>query len=189
MSQSPKIVAILAGGNARRFGGKDKGNVLITGKRLIDIIHERLKFQSTDIIISGLHDYGLGCEVIPDVSEAPEGPVGGIYSIWKNFQRRDVEGFFTAAVDGPNLPHNLTARLHSSVISTIAADDYGRHPTYGWWRLHDLSKIWEKIDTLKSISLNKMADLVGAEEMIWEGDRNFININRPDDLEKLIKDP
>jgi len=187
MSSSHKTVAILAGGKATRFNGQDKGEILIDGQRLIDIIHDRLKPQSYDIIISGTDNYGLGFPVIADAADAPGGPVGGIYSIWKHLEGCDVEGFFTVAVDGPNVPTDLTARLYSTDTSTIAIDDDGRHPTYGWWRMEDLVCVFSDVDTSRSISLNRLAELIGAKEVHWEGDKNFTNINRAEDLYRFVK--
>ncbi|MEP3890922.1 MAG: NTP transferase domain-containing protein [Hellea sp.] len=184
---SPSIVAILAGGKARRFGGQDKGEILIRGERLIDIICERLGPQSTEILLSGTHDYSLDLTVVPDAQNAPGGPVGGVYSIWKSQEGRGIEGFFTAAIDGPNLPQDLTASLYSKTCSTIAVDENGRHPTYGWWRMDDLSALWEMTELSESISLNKLADLIGARAVLWEGGSSFTNINRQDDLDCFVK--
>ena len=181
------IAVILAGGKARRFGGQDKGEILIGGERLIDIIHARLVPQSTEIIISGTRDYGLDLTVVPDSDDAPSGPVGGLYSIWKSLEPREAEGFFTVAVDGPNLPNNLIDSLYSHVSSAIAVDDAGRHPTYGWWRMEDLSAAWAKFQGEPSISLNRLADAARAKEVSWEGRESFTNINRAEDLESFVK--
>ena len=183
---NPAIVAILAGGKARRFGGQDKGEIQITGRRLIEIIHERLTPQFTDIIISGPHDYGLGLDVVPDVSDAPGGPVGGIYSLWKHFEGGDIEGFFTAAIDGPNLPADLAAQLYSGDTSTIAADEVNLHPTYGWWRMGDLKRVWSDMDISQSISLKRLASLAEAKDVRWAGRETFTNINSSEDMKTFL---
>ena len=191
MSKSlPKsiIVAILAGGKARRFDSQDKGSLLIHDDRLIDIIYNRLKPQSDEILISGTHDYDLNLQIIPDKDEAPGGPVGGIYSIWSALQSRgDIEGFFTVAVDGPNLADNFTAKLYYETCSAIAIDRAGRHPTYGWWRMADLAQVFANINLQSSISLNGLADEVLAKEVHWAGDNKFININSQKDLNNYVK--
>jgi len=183
--QNPIIIAILAGGKATRFGGHDKGEILIAGERLVDIIHKRLRPQSNEIILSGNHDYDLGLQIVPDIEGAPGGPVGGIYSIWAHLKGRGVEGFFTAAIDGPNLPSDLTAKLYNETASTIAEDEQGRHPTYAWWRMEDLSDLWPRLDAEHSISLKRLAEMTKAECVKWDGGETFININRPEDLKKL----
>ena len=184
---SPAITAILAGGKAKRFGGQDKGEIFINGKRLIDIIHERLKPQSDEIILSGTRDYRLGLDVVPDADNAPGGPLGGVYSIWKTLEGRAIEGFFTVAVDGPNLPDDLITSLYSKTSSSIAVDDTGRHPTYGWWRMTDLANVWKNFEGSNSLSLNYLADSAGARPVIWSGSDAFININRAVDLEQFVK--
>ena len=183
---NPTIAVILAGGTARRFGGQDKGEVIIDNERLIDNIYRRLKPQADEVIISGAHDYGLGVENIPDIDDAPGGPVGGLYSIWAHLRNNQLEGFFTVPVDSPNVPSNLVQRLYSQSHSTVAKDTR-RHPTFAWWRMSDLASIWINIDILQSISLNKLADLTDAKDVIWAGDKCFININRADDLTQFVK--
>ena len=184
---NPNIIAILAGGKAARFNGLDKGETLIKGERLIDIIHKRLLPQSTEIIISGPHDYNLGLPVLPDIEAAPSGPVGGLYSIWAHLKDRHIEGFFTAAIDGPNIPSDLIAKLYNKTSSAIAKDEKDRHPTYAWWRMEDLSDIWECVDMKRSLSLKRLAELTKAKHVEWEGNKTFININNPYDLEEFIK--
>ena len=185
--KDPKIIAILAGGKATRFGGQDKGETLIKGERLIDIIHSRLKPQADEIILSGPHDYNLELPIVQDTENAPGGPVGGLYSIWAYLKASNIEGFFTAAVDGPNLPSDLTAKLYNKNASTIAADEQGRHPTYAWWRMEDLSELWSRLNTESSLSLKRIAELTKAETIEWDGVETFININRPDDLQSFVK--
>lgn len=184
---NPTIAVILAGGKARRFNGQDKGEILIENERLIEIIQSRLKPQADDIIISGMHNYNLGFQVIPDADAAPVGPVGGLYSVWKAMQVRDIEGVFTAAVDGPNLPDNLIASLYHETTSAIAVDEAGRHPTYGWWRMKDLAAAFKVVEREASVSLNRLADLVGAKSVVWEGKTTFVNINQKSDLERFVK--
>jgi len=185
MTQTRKIVAILAGGKATRFDGQDKGEIEWGGKRFIDIICKRLALQSDDIIISGTDDYGRGYQFVPDVDDAPVGPVGGIYSLWQTLASTDIEGFYTVPVDGPNLPLDLTQRLYSPDTSTIAKDEFGRHPTFAWWRMTDLDRLRREVDFSKSFSLNKLADRAGAKEVAWAGSKSFININRKTDLKNL----
>jgi len=187
MTVEPKIAAILAGGSARRYGGQDKGEICIGGERLIDIIHAHLKPQSQSILISGLHDYNLGFEVVPDLQAAPGGPVGGIYSLWSTLKKVTPEGFFTVPVDGPNLPYDLAERLYNSSSSTLAVDEAGRHPTYAWWRMIDLARVWRELDFEKSISLNRLADITLAQPIKWAGADNFININNLHDLNEFVK--
>ena len=72
-----KPIVILAGGSAVRFNRRDKGQILIGGKRMIDIILERIQYKTNPLIISGHHDYGLKALIISDEIHGPKGPVGG----------------------------------------------------------------------------------------------------------------
>ena len=110
-----------------------------------------------------------------------------VYTIWKNFLQTNIRGFFTVAVDGPNLADDLLDRLYHRGFSTVASDEAGRHPTYGWWRMVDLSKVFENIVATESISLNRLADLVQAKNRVWKGSKEFVNINRKLDLDNFVK--
>ena len=184
---NPAITVILAGGKAARFDGLDKGEIIIKGARLVDIIHERLLPQSSKLIISGTHNYNLNLPIVPDIEGAPGGPVGGLYSIWAYLKSRHVEGFFTAAIDGPNVPSDLTAKLYDKSSSAIAVNEQGRHPTYAWWRMEDLRRVFGESDLSSSLSLNRLADALAAKEVPWAGDESFININRFEDLSQFLK--
>lgn len=183
---SPTIVVILAGGQAERFGGVDKGGLMVEGERLIDRIVARINDQADSIVLSAGHNYGLNVEFVTDLMSAPAGPVGGIYSVYMHLKNSAVEGFYTVPVDGPNVPTNLIAKLHSPNYSSIASDGR-RHPTFAWWRMRDLEKVWESWDGLSSISLNNLATRATAQLVEWKGGGYFVNINYPRDLEKFVK--
>jgi molybdopterin-guanine dinucleotide biosynthesis protein A len=183
------IAVILAGGQGARMGGIDKGAIDLGGKRMIDRIYGRLKSQCGQVLISGSHDYDLGLEVIPDIEVGPQGPMGGLYAIWRHLKDANLEGFFTAPIDGPNLPSDLLARLYRAECSAIASDDNGLHPAFAWWRMGDLSRAWDALDLEGSISLNYLARQAQAKHAQWAGEAMFKNLNTPDDLENYRNRP
>lgn len=167
------------------MGGIDKGTIKLGEPRMIDVIYENLREQSDHIVISGTHDYGLGLEVISDDSSGPKGPAAGLFSILKALPQT-MEGFFTVAVDTPNIPRDLLVQLYSETKSAIACDTAGRHPSIGWWRRVDLEAAFEELDLSSSISLNRLADLCLAREISWPGDDSFFNINKPEDMANYL---
>ncbi|GAB4519513.1 MAG: molybdenum cofactor guanylyltransferase MobA [Parvularculaceae bacterium] len=175
------------------MGGADKGAVLFRGSRLIDHVFERLGRQCDRIIISGPCDYGLGAPFIEDLrgrlakedpaSEYIGGPARGVASVARQLASDscDADGFVTAPVDGPFLPPDLAARL-TGETSAISADDDGPHPTFAYWRINAVNEAIEKIRKQRSLSLRRLAEMVGARMVAWPGDEYFANINSPADL-------
>ena len=74
MAMDGIVGVILAGGQARRMGGRDKFAIELGGRRLIDIAVERLAGQVESLIVSANGDVGagyVGLSVLPDASQYP----------------------------------------------------------------------------------------------------------------------
>src|SRR3954449_1283284 len=74
--------AILAGGEASRYGGTDKGSLLVGGRRIIDRQLAALSSVAGEILIVSNHREryaDLPIPVIPDAVLAA-GPMGGLMS-------------------------------------------------------------------------------------------------------------
>jgi Molybdopterin-guanine dinucleotide biosynthesis protein A len=180
------IAVILSGGESRRMG-RDKALLDIGSERLIDRVYSRLKIQANGVLVSGPNDYGLDLTIIPDIHDAPNGPVGALYSIWMMLKSLDqTEGFFTVPVDGPNFPLNLCERLYGE-RSAIASNETGMHQTFAWWRMDGLSKAFSNLNFDESLSLKLMAKTCEARHVYWSDEKLFQNINTPEDFEKYLK--
>ena len=183
-------IVILAGGSAVRFNRRDKGQILIGGKRMIDIILQNIQYKTNPLIISGHHDYGLKALVISDDLSGPMGPVGGIYSTWKYFKDKSsscVKGFYTLAIDVPNPPANFLEKIYSASTSNISAVGLQQHPAHGWWRMEDLDLIFNNLSFNDSISLNKLAIMAGAKLVSWPKGDYFVNINNQSQLDGYME--
>ncbi|WDI31338.1 molybdenum cofactor guanylyltransferase [Hyphococcus flavus] len=180
-----RIAVILSGGKASRMGGADKGALELNGKRLIDIVIDRLAPQADQVLISGPRNYETGLVNVPDRRDGPAGPAGGLWSalawIQYNYPAETV-GFFTAPVDGPFLLSDLCERLHASEKSSVAKDEAGLHPTFAWWRIEDLDTAFNEIVVNEGVSLKSLAKAAAAKEVSFPGDHYFRNINTPEDL-------
>ena len=185
-----KPIVILAGGSAVRFNRRDKGQILIGGKRMIDIILQNIQYKTNPLIISGHHDYGLKALVISDDLSGPLGPVGGIYSTWKFFKDKSsscVKGFYTLAIDVPNPPTNFLEKIYSASTSNISAVGLQQHPAHGWWRMEDLDLIFNNLSFNDSMSLNKLAIMARAKLVSWPKGDYFVNINNQSQLDGYIE--
>ncbi|MBS9404158.1 molybdenum cofactor guanylyltransferase [Halomonas sp. TRM85114] len=123
---------ILAGGQGRRMGGRDKGLEIFAGQPLVMHVRERLEGQVSEVLINAnrhLDAYRpLAARVIADVEEGFQGPLMGIYS---GLLAATTPWLVVVPCDSPALPHDLVARLVASIGDAdiaVAFDGERLHP-------------------------------------------------------------
>lgn len=125
---------VLAGGRARRFGGQDKGLILLGGKPLAGWVICRLRPQVDSLVLSAnrnLEAYAtLGRVVIDEIPGQP-GPLAGIHAGAKGL---DCAWVLAVPCDAPFLPPDLVSRLHTGALdagvdAVYAADERQAHYT------------------------------------------------------------
>jgi len=126
----------------------------------------------------------MGLRVIKDDPSGPRGPVAALYSAWKTMPNTD-EGFFTAPVDGPNVPGDICERLYGERSAIAKAPD-GLHQAFAWWRLEDLKSAFAQVDLKKPLSLIQVAKLCHVRHIFWSHESLFYNINTPNDLSAYL---
>ena len=120
---NPKNItgAILAGGQARRMGGTDKGLMALQGKPLITYVIDIITPQVGALIINAnrnLDLYGtFGYPVIPDIAPNQAGPLSGIASA---LLAAKTDYVLIVPCDSPHLPHDLAARLATALTQAHA---------------------------------------------------------------------
>lgn len=79
---APWTGVILAGGRARRFGGRDKAALLVDGRRIIDRQLDALRSATPDILVVTNDPDRFATLGVPVVVDhvAGAGPLGGIYT-------------------------------------------------------------------------------------------------------------
>jgi len=118
--------AILAGGRARRLGGRGKGGLVLGGKPLIAHVRGRLAPQVGRIVVNAPADFvwtggGGTPETVPDLTvdgrvEAFAGPLAGILSVLEWAAERDGPGWVaTVPTDTPFLPEDFVARARTEL--------------------------------------------------------------------------
>ncbi|MEQ6341107.1 MAG: molybdenum cofactor guanylyltransferase [Gammaproteobacteria bacterium] len=116
LSPSKITGVILAGGQARRMGGIDKGLVELRGKPLVAHVIAALEPQVGNIIISANRDLdryaGFGYAVVADTLPDHPGPLAGILSA---MLAATTEYILTVPCDTPLLPPDLMLRLSSTL--------------------------------------------------------------------------
>lgn len=135
------VGVILAGGQARRMGGGDKGELVLGQQTLLARVIERLEPQTAAVALNANADttrfthYGL--PVISDSIDGFAGPLAGVLAGLDWAAEQGAGTIVTAAADTPFFPCDLVARLMLAAEDmeaplALAATD-GAHPTFGLW--------------------------------------------------------
>ncbi|MEM8630434.1 MAG: molybdenum cofactor guanylyltransferase MobA [Pseudomonadota bacterium] len=189
---------ILAGGQARRFGGGDKGLLPLGGKPILSRVIERLSPQVAGLAINANGDPGrfsaFGQPVVADSVPDHPGPLAGILAGLDWAAGEDATHIVTVAADTPFFPPDLVPRLllaaeeagHPIALATTPDPEriVIRHPTFGLWpvALRDDLRATLAQDIRKVVLF---ADKHGAAEAQFpvEPFDPFFNVNTPADLE------
>jgi len=123
---------ILAGGQGRRMGGRDKGLVPFAGRPLVAHVRQCLQGRVREVLINAnrhLDDYRpLADRVIVDAEAGYQGPLMGIYS---GLRAATTPWLLVVPCDTPALPADLVERLVAGLgDGDIAVADDGErlHP-------------------------------------------------------------
>lgn len=161
--------AVLAGGEARRFGS-DKALALLGGRTLIDHVVAALAKQCGGIVICGRDHAGLAS--VPDRPRAGLGPLGGINAALHWARDAGFEAVLTAPCDTPHLPDDFAERLSRSGGPAFVAD----LPVIGLWPVALAHALDAHLATGAERSLRGWARVAGATPVDIPG---IANINTP----------
>lgn len=163
--------AILAGGQARRFGS-DKAQALYEGARLIDRVAAALSAQCETVVVCGREESGFAC--IPDWPEPGLGPLGGLAAALRHAGEQGYSHVLSAGVDAPDLPHDLAVWLAGEGAAIVESQ-----PVVGLWPVEAAPVLAAFLES-GSRSLYRFADHIGARRV--ELPSPLMNVNRPEDL-------
>lgn len=166
--------AILAGGEARRFGS-DKAMALLDGVTLIDRIATTLRPQVDDLVLSGRP---------PGIPDRPAGigPLGGIAAALHHAQENRFTSVVTVPCDTPLLPDDLVANLAQQKGACFVAD----LPVIGWWPASMANVIDAYLQAGGNRSIRSWGQTVDATPVSL--DTAIANINTRADLAMLARD-
>ncbi|MBK8176776.1 MAG: molybdenum cofactor guanylyltransferase [Rhodospirillales bacterium] len=189
---------ILAGGRGTRFGGVDKGLVLLAGRPLIAHVAGRIRGQVARLFINVNRPDAayrrFGAILCPDAPRArpATGPLVGLVSAFAMIDAETGEPpyILSVPVDTPFLPSDLAMRLASAAKKTGApaafATSGGRdHPTIAAWDRRARRAVRRMLDEQPEISLRAIMVHLGAVPVAYADDPidPFYNINTPADLD------
>jgi molybdopterin-guanine dinucleotide biosynthesis protein A len=177
---------ILAGGQASRMGGQDKGLVQLNDKPLIEHVIERLSSQTSQILINAnrnLDTYQQYGEVFRDQFEQFPGPMGGIHAGLIN-AKTDWVGFVPC--DSPLISNDIVERFCREVTDEteilVAHDGDHQQPVFTLYHKSVLDRLTaflergdRKIILLYNECNTKYVDFSDSPQC-------FVNLNTPEEL-------
>jgi len=182
---------ILAGGQAQRMGGQDKGLIELNGSPMVQYVLEAIVPQVNKVIINANRNQDIyshyGHEVIGDEFEGFFGPLAGMAS---SMRAVNTPFMLTVPCDSPFVPDDLAKRLYLQMITKETDISVA----------HDGSRIQPVFVLLKTSLLDSMLDFLNKGERKidkwFEKHRlavtnfsdkpdTFININNRDDLSMI----
>ncbi|MCV6598819.1 MAG: molybdenum cofactor guanylyltransferase MobA [Mangrovicoccus sp.] len=184
---------ILAGGQARRMGGGDKGALILGGMTLFDRVIDRIGPQCGRLAINANGDPARFAEyALPVLSDSvPEypGPLAGVLAGLDWAAELGASHIVTVAADTPFFPPDLVVRLQRAAdkantpIALAATHEGGRmmrQPTFGFWPVALRADLRAALEQgLRKVVL--WTDKHGAASALF-AEEAFFNINTPEDL-------
>jgi molybdopterin-guanine dinucleotide biosynthesis protein A len=193
MSTHPVAAAILAGGRARRFGGRDKSRLVVDGRsiivRQIDVL-QRVTPEVFIVASDTARFADLGLPVQPDAVPGA-GAIGGLYTA---LETASSELVIVVACDLPFLDEGMLRRL----VALAAAGDGawvrtsgGIEPLLACYRREARATVRAEIEAgrlkLQDLAAHLRMAALDGEELARFGPaaRLLANINTPDDYARI----
>jgi len=181
---------ILAGGQATRMGGGDKGLLPLGDGTILSHVIARLEPQVAGIALNAngdperLREFGL--PVVSDSIPGFAGPLSGVLAGLDWAAEQGANHIVTAAADTPFFPCDLVPQLllaadNAGTDIALARTADGRHPTFGLWP----TALRDDLRTSLQDGLRKVVmwtDKHNGTTAIFPDDAAFFNVNTPEDL-------
>jgi len=181
---------ILAGGQASRMGGDDKGLVTLAGKAMIEHVIDTLSPQTNKIAINANRNqdtYSQYGAVFGDQIQGFQGPLGGMHAAILHLADAHWIGFVPC--DCPQLPTDLVARMAAAFeadTDIVVAHD-GEHIQPVVTLLH--RRILPKLEAFlangdrKIILLYRQCNMLTVD--FSDQPNAFVNLNTPAELQQF----
>jgi len=187
--------AVLAGGEASRYGGRPKGLIEISpGRTIIRNVLEQIRaagIQKTVIIANDPEPYeDLGVEILADLRPG-NGPLGGIEAALDHYSGKCTATLFLPC-DLPGIRSGHIEKLADSVdpqnpgIVVAVTGDSFMHALCSIMHNDMLGEVKRALD-MKQLAVNGFLRSHNAREIFFKDEEAFFNINSPEDLARWEK--
>lgn len=173
---------ILAGGEGRRFGGRDKGWIDYDGRAFVEVALAHLRPVAAELRISANREIdryaALGLPVLRDRLGA--GPLAGLLRL---LETATTDWLLCLPCDALQLPDALPERLfarqrEAGADIVVLADAAGVHPTVSLTRTALAADLAAFLDTEGTASLRRWQARHRVAELRLPG-RTLANVNDP----------
>ena len=198
MDHNNILAVVLAGGKSKRFG-KDKSQVKLGDKILIDyVLTEIIDFYKDILIVTNEPIKFLDSNKISIINDFKKGlgPLGGVLSAmkWVKDNKKNYKWISTFPIDTPFFKKEHLKKfykeinLYKSNLFFMKSKNT-RHNIFGLWSL----ELFEKLELALNRGDRKVelwANEIGVKTIDFEDENNkdpFFNINTEEDLETAKK--
>ena len=198
MDHNNILAVVLAGGKSKRFG-RDKSQVKLGNKILIDyILSEIIDLYKDILIVANEPIRFLNSDKISLTKDIKKdlGPLGGVFTAmkWARDNKKEYKWISTFPIDTPFFKKDHLSKFYQDISLEksnlfFMKSKNTRHNIFGLWSL----ELFEKLE----FALNKgdrkvelWANEIGVKTINFEHDTNkdpFFNINSEEDL-KIAKE-
>ncbi|MCH2067672.1 MAG: molybdenum cofactor guanylyltransferase MobA [Shimia sp.] len=190
---------ILAGGQATRMGGGDKGRLALGGNTILQHVIDRLEPQVAGMALNANGDPArfadLELPVIPDSLAEFPGPLAGVLAGLDWAAEQGADAIVTAAADTPFFPCDLVPQLllaseaRPHPLALAASGKPGgklwRQPTFGLWPVALREDLRAALEAgLRKVVIWTDKHDAGQAAFVQSGIDPFFNVNTPEDLEE-----
>ena len=181
---------ILAGGQANRMGGGDKGRLMLGDQSLIQRVIAQITPQVQSVVLNANGDPNrfddLGLPVVADSIADFPGPLAGVLAGMDWAAEQGHEWLISVAADTPSFPLDLVKRLAEGdtpvVLAATPDPERGRlpQPTFGRWQV----ALRDDLRAALNDGVRKIRQWTQAkgETLVLFDEDDFFNINTPEDL-------
>nr|WP_294526957.1 NTP transferase domain-containing protein [uncultured Rhodopila sp.] len=178
---------MLAGGQARRMGGGDKGLLTVGGRSMLAAVIAALDLPVMAISANGDPSRfdGFGLPVLPDGEFADQGPLAGVLAGLEWADGQGMTALLTAPCDTPFLPRGLADALWPPPCGVSSGGR--RHHLVACWPVACSVELRAMLSVPGSRSVGRFAERIGMRyKGFCEHETDpFMNINTPDELGKV----
>ena len=186
--------AILAGGDATRFGGRDKRALVVEGRTILERQLAAISQVTGDIVMVGTPVLAVNVRTVPDLVPGL-GPLGGLHTALEDTAADVV---LLVACDMPYLSAPFLAYLASQCVETDAVvpqTERGYHPLCAAYARTCRPAVTGRLAggqlAMKELLAGLRLRVVLAQDVERFGNRHRLlaNVNTPDDLDRLDEVP